>query len=168
VSKLICIAFTCVPCISTQTIGTQQSVTSFKISSDQRCGFNTSKNRQNMSNPPDFQIINALHAHDGPIRCATIRNNGEIITGCQSDAPNFRRWSQNADSVEEIGESVSHDHWVTAITSLAEDISRDFFPEVSYVAFLSCPRDSVTCPNRCCNTKFDHRVALSLVVKTPT
>lgn len=83
-----------------------------------------------MATSSDYQLINALHAHDGPIRCAVVSNSGEIITGCQSDAPNFRRWLQSTDSIEELGTSVSHDHWVTALTYLLPDISRDAYPEV--------------------------------------
>ena len=84
-----------------------------------------------MATSGDYQIINALHAHDGPVRCAMVRNDGEIITGCQSDAPNFRRWLQSTDSIEELGTSVPHDHWVTALTCLSPDISRDTLPEVT-------------------------------------
>eukprot|EP01032_Pedospumella_encystans_P033667 gene33667-38047_t len=82
-----------------------------------------------MATSLDYLIINALHAHDGPVRCAVVGNNSEIITGCQSDAPNYRRWLQSTDSVEELGTGVPHDHWVTALTYLSPDISRETFPE---------------------------------------
>ena len=83
-----------------------------------------------MTTSQDYQLVNSLHAHEGPIRCAVVTDSGEIITGCQSDAPNFRRWLLSAESIEEIGQSISHDHWVTAITSLSADSTRSHFPEV--------------------------------------
>lgn len=81
-----------------------------------------------------YRLINTILAHDGPIRCITKGpTSGEIITGCQSDAPHVRRWKLSADflSVEEIGGPIYHDHWVTAVTSLLPDPHRTVFPEVS-------------------------------------
>ena len=88
-----------------------------------------------MSSSGPYQIVSSIMAHDGPVRCATIGPNGELVTGSQSDSPNFRRWQETADGWEKIGESVFHDHWVTAITSLPPDISREFYSDVRYDLF---------------------------------
>lgn len=78
-----------------------------------------------------YVLINSIVAHDGPVRsiCAGLAD-GEIITGCQSDAPNIRRWRLSSDfqSVEEIGAPLFHDHWVTALTSRSTTSAR--FPKV--------------------------------------
>ncbi len=73
-----------------------------------------------MSKPNLYLLINSIVAHDGPIRSIAIGpNENEILTGCQSDSPNLRRWrlSQDCLSMEEIGTPIYHDHWVTAVTS---------------------------------------------------
>ena len=85
-----------------------------------------------MSQENPYKLVNSLHAHDGPIRSITIGPSGEIVTGCQSDAPNLRRWAWNGESIEEIGTCVYHDHWVTALTALQPDPSRSFYPEVLF------------------------------------
>ena len=55
---------------------------------------------------------------------------GEIISGCQSDSPNARRWSPKDDyGIEEIGDAMYHDHWVTAVTSRSAGLHGSF-PEV--------------------------------------
>lgn len=85
-----------------------------------------------------FKLIHALFAHDGPIRCACEGpTENEIITGCQADAPNLRRWKFSKDflEAEEIGAPIFHDHWVTAVTSLPPNSSRSVFPQV----FFSLP-----------------------------
>jgi hypothetical protein len=77
-----------------------------------------------------YQLVESLHAHDGPIRCAAIGPSGEIVTGCQSDAPNFRVWRREGLELREVGTPVYHDHWVVAITSLGADPGRAYCPEV--------------------------------------
>jgi len=83
-----------------------------------------------------YQLLNALFAHDGPIRCAC---NGptenEIITGCQGDVPNLRRWKLTNDFTDavEINSPIFHDHWVTAVTTLSPDSSRSVLPGVSNI-----------------------------------
>lgn len=89
-----------------------------------------------MTSTGPFRLINAVLAHDGPVRCVTLGPNNEIVTGCQSDAPTVRRWIENGDSWEEVGESILHDHWVTAATSLKPDISREFYTEVCFIMYL--------------------------------
>lgn len=77
-----------------------------------------------------YQLINSLHSHDGPIRSLCMGPSGEIVTGCQADSPCVRRWSRNANgSIEEIGTPLFHDHWVTALTSLSADSSRNVYPQ---------------------------------------
>jgi WD40 repeat protein len=99
-----------------------------------------------------YQLVEALHAHDGPIRCVSIGPNNEILTGCQSDAPNFRVWrmSSSGELTEASstgsgapgpgapGAPVYHDHWVVAITALAADPSREYCPEVCAVCCVLC------------------------------
>jgi WD40 repeat protein len=68
-----------------------------------------------------YRLIHSIFAHDGPVRSLTLGpTENEIVTGCQSDSPNVRRWRLSADlmSVEEIGSPIFHDHWVTALTAL--------------------------------------------------
>jgi hypothetical protein len=93
-----------------------------------------------MSNAGSFLLIHSILAHDGPVRCVAVGPNSELISGCQSDSPNFRRWKESTDSWEEVGQAVVHDHWVTAITSLDPDISREFYPDVSAI----CVRGYIT------------------------
>ncbi len=80
-----------------------------------------------------YFLVNSLLAHDGPIRCLSIGpEENEILTGCQSDAPNLRRWRLSADllSFEEIGSPLYHDHWVTAVTSRNAKNGIDMYPKV--------------------------------------
>lgn len=83
-----------------------------------------------MSASASFRLINSLHAHEGPIRCVAFGPHGIIVTGCQSDAPNMKRWLNTEESIEEIGQSIMHDHWVTAVTALQADNSRSIYQEV--------------------------------------
>ena len=97
-----------------------------------------------MSTAGPYRLIHSVLAHDGPIRCIAVAYNGELITGCQSDSPNFRRWKETeSSSWEEVGEAIPHDHWVTAVTSLGADISREFYSDVSAISF---PYDSRISP----------------------
>ena len=66
-----------------------------------------------------YRLIQTVFAHDGPIRSvAQGPTENEIITGCQADSPNIRRWRLSKDlmEIEEIGSPIFHDHWVTAVT----------------------------------------------------
>lgn len=68
-----------------------------------------------------YRLIQCVFAHDGPIRSVYLGpTENEIITGCQADSPNIRRWRLSNDlmQIEEIGGPIFHDHWVTALTSL--------------------------------------------------
>lgn len=81
----------------------------------------------------DYLLINATVAHDGPVRCISLGpGENEIVTGCQSDAPNLRRWRISADflTLEEIGTPIYHDHWVTAVTSRKPSDCLARFPQV--------------------------------------
>eukprot|EP01031_Cornospumella_fuschlensis_P032032 gene32032-38734_t len=81
-----------------------------------------------MANP--YQIVATQIVHDGPVRSlAWGPTEGEILSGCQGDVPCVRRWRMNAESFEEIGSPLYHDHWITALTALSPDISREFYPE---------------------------------------
>jgi phospholipase A-2-activating protein len=42
---------------------------------------------------------------------------GELVTGNQGDAPCVKRWMIRDDGVENIGDPIYHDHWVTALTA---------------------------------------------------
>ncbi len=81
-----------------------------------------------------YRVINSVIAHDGgPIRSIALGpNEGELVTGCQSDAPSLKRWKISDDytSMTEIGSAIYHDHWVTALTVLPKDPSRSFYPQV--------------------------------------
>jgi WD40 repeat protein len=76
-----------------------------------------------------YNLVNVLHAHDGPVRCIAFGSNGRFVTGCQSDSPCVRSWSIKVNSVEELGVPLYHDHWVTAITILSPNQQRAFNPE---------------------------------------
>jgi hypothetical protein len=55
---------------------------------------------------------------------------GEIVTGCQADSPCIRRWTIQQDgSIEEFGEAIQHDHWVTSLTARLPGVHPSF-PEV--------------------------------------
>lgn len=76
------------------------------------------QSQQIMEGP--YVLVNTFLAHDGPVRCISVGpRDGEILTGCQSDAPTLRRWKLAADllSFEEIGSPILHDHWVIAVSS---------------------------------------------------
>ena len=85
-----------------------------------------------------YRLINSVHIHDGPIRCLSVISNTsegsvEIFSGCQSDAPNVRKWnlfkkSDFVEEINEIGTPIYHDHWVTALTSLPPDSNRLVYP----------------------------------------
>jgi WD40 repeat protein len=64
-----------------------------------------------------YRIIGESYAHDGPIRCMSIGPLGEVVTGCQSDSPNVKRWTITEHTLEFSGSPIFHDHWVTAVTS---------------------------------------------------
>lgn len=83
-----------------------------------------------------FKIVSAIHAHGGgPIRSLTTGPVGEIVSGCQSDNPNTRRFLLAGDNLEEIGSACFHDHWVVALTSLQPDQSRTVYPQVRLSIF---------------------------------
>lgn len=67
-----------------------------------------------------YRIIGESYAHDGPIRCMSIGPLGEVVTGCQSDSPNIKRWAITEQSLDFMGSPIFHDHWVTAVTSSAQ------------------------------------------------
>jgi phospholipase A-2-activating protein len=73
-----------------------------------------------------YKLIAEIHAHDGPVRSLCIGPLGEIFSGCQSNSPTARRWSMNYENqidginvkVDEIGNAIFHDHWITAVAAL--------------------------------------------------
>ena len=73
-----------------------------------------------------------MHAHDGPVRSLSIGPSGEVVSGCQSDNPNLRRWLFTSENLEEIGTMVYHDHWVVALSRLDPLSGREFYPNVSF------------------------------------
>ena len=112
-----------------------------------------------------YRVINSVIAHDGgPIRSIALGpNEGELVTGCQSDAPSLKRWKISDDytSMTEIGSAIYHDHWVTALTVLPKDPSRSFYPQVITHSSKSCgPSFIQMSPSLCCIS----RVVLFLVV----
>ncbi len=89
-----------------------------------------------------FKIVSSLLAHDGgPVRSLSNGPVGEIVSGCQSDNPNSRRFLLSGDNLEEIGSPSYHDHWVVALTSLTADLTRLVYPEVCLI-MLSWPCES--------------------------
>ena len=81
-----------------------------------------------------YQLVSELYAHEGPVRSLCIGPNGELVSGCQADSPNIRRWAirVNAHSqmpeLGEVGTSIQHDHWVTALTSLSASDGNEMYP----------------------------------------
>eukprot|EP01036_Dinobryon_divergens_P030892 gene30892-40205_t len=89
-----------------------------------------------------YKLVNAIHAHEGPIRSIAVskvsRADGiihyEIVTGCQSDSPNAKKWALDCnDEILSVGSPLYHDHWVTALTSLSADGSRIVYPEGCFI-----------------------------------
>jgi len=85
-----------------------------------------------------YKLVSELYAHDGPVRCISLGPNGEIVTGCQSDAPSMRRWALVREGLQgpeltEIGAAVQHSHWVTALTHLPENSNNAVYPEGALV-----------------------------------
>jgi phospholipase A-2-activating protein len=64
-----------------------------------------------------YGIVGEVYAHDGPIRSLCIGPLGELVSGCQSDSPQVKRWTISAHSLEQTGSPTFHDHWITALTS---------------------------------------------------
>mmetsp|Transcript_26543 Transcript_26543/g.25403 ORF Transcript_26543/g.25403 Transcript_26543/m.25403 type:complete len:784 (+) Transcript_26543:191-2542(+) len=64
-----------------------------------------------------YALVGECYAHDGPVRSLCIGPLGELISGCQSDSPNAKRWSLSEKSFDLTGSPIFHDHWVTAVTS---------------------------------------------------
>lgn len=88
----------------------------------------------------EYQLINVLLAHDGPVRCLSLGiASNEILTGCQSDAPNLRRWRLKEDSLEfeQIGSPIYHDHWVTAVNSRSPHHNIPSYPQVTISCFYN-------------------------------
>ena len=81
-----------------------------------------------------YQLVSELYAHAGPVRSLGIGPSGEVVSGCQADSPNIRRWQlrlsaeSQAPELAEVGTSIQHDHWVTAVTSLGPGVN-DMYPE---------------------------------------
>ena len=93
-----------------------------------------------------FSLVSELHAHAGPVRSMALGPVGELISGCQADAPEIRRFvlsgggssagvsgsSSSSSSSPEVpdliamGESILHDHWVTAVTSLKPGVNENY------------------------------------------
>jgi hypothetical protein len=83
-----------------------------------------------MSGGP-YSLVGELNAHDGPVRALARGPFDEVISGCQSNTPNVRRWAFSSDTVlEEIGSALPHNKWVTAVTSLAPGVL-SIYAEVS-------------------------------------
>ena len=86
-----------------------------------------------MSNTSLYRLVSEQVGHTGPIRsiCLGPDEGNEILTGGQESLPTAKKWrltssspsssssssSTSIDIIEE-GESLYHDHWITAITSL--------------------------------------------------
>ena len=87
-----------------------------------------------------YRLISELHAHPGPVRSITCTGGDTvlIVTGCQSDSPNIKKWSLLGREIVDTGPSISHNHWVTALTSFPPG-SLQSFPLVrrSYILIYS-------------------------------
>jgi len=72
----------------------------------------------------EYRLVCELYAHEGPVRALCLGPAGELVSGCQANSPNVRRWfvAQNEESrvpeLTEVGSAIPHDHWVTAVTHL--------------------------------------------------
>ena len=92
-----------------------------------------------------YSLVCELKAHDGPVRCLDISSNScEIISGCQANVPNVRRWallkpikgssSSSSSNISpnllpdlvEIGAEIQHNHWVVACTTLEAGINQTY------------------------------------------
>lgn len=66
-----------------------------------------------------YKIVAEHYAFDGPVRSICIGPLGEIVAGNQSDSPSVKRWMfKDKFHFEQVGDSLFHDHWVVAVTSL--------------------------------------------------
>jgi hypothetical protein len=45
-----------------------------------------------LSEDMSYRLVSELVAHGGPVRCLSLGAQNELISGCQADAPNVRRW----------------------------------------------------------------------------
>lgn len=78
-----------------------------------------------------YRLINETIVHDGPVRsltsyidCTSKKDSSiGLVTGCQSNSPNTRRWSiDDNNNMEELGLPIFHNHWVTALITLEKEI----------------------------------------------
>lgn len=85
-----------------------------------------------------YRLVNELHAHDGPVRTLSQGHMHEVISGCQSNSPNIRRWAlsqlpDNSVSLEEVGTPQFHSHWVTSSAYL-EPTKLPCFPQGAFIS----------------------------------
>ena len=71
----------------------------------------------------EYKLVCELYAHEGPVRCLSLGPSGELVSGCQTEVPNIRRWNvvvgeSRVPEMNEVGAAIPHDHWVTALTLL--------------------------------------------------
>ena len=99
--------------------------------------------------PCPYVLVSEIFAHSGPVRSLSMGPLGEIVSGCQgqADAANVRRWaiftggsgggaddsSAATPGLEELGEPIQHDKWVTALTHLAPG-AHPRFPEGAIIS----------------------------------
>jgi len=72
-----------------------------------------------------YRLISEQIGHEGPVRSMSLGPdiNCDILSGGQESLPRGRKWKLSSSSsslvdIIEDGESLFHDHWITAITSL--------------------------------------------------
>eukprot|EP00605_Chrysophyceae_sp_TOSAG23-4_P001333 GSChrysophyteH1.ASY1.ANO1.1450.1 assembled CDS len=75
-----------------------------------------------------YKLVSELHGHTGPVRCLALGPKGELISGCQADAPNARTWRLLLPKQpgSKFGSAISHSHWVTATTSLPAGVNETY------------------------------------------
>lgn len=76
-----------------------------------------------------YKLVNELYAHAGPVRSMTFIDQSmsmenespslQIVTGCQADSPNIRKWTMFGQEIVANGEPIVHNHWVTSLTKIS-------------------------------------------------
>lgn len=71
-----------------------------------------------------FKLIGKIFAHEGPVRAVAVGPLGDILTASQDNS--CKSWILGDQDYEQVGESIPHNHWVTAVTSLNSGVDNNF------------------------------------------
>ena len=84
-----------------------------------------------------YRLVSEIHASEGAIR-SLAGGEGNIVVGSASNAPMAKRFRITASTLNalpdfvEVGTEILHDHWVTAVTTLAPSVN-ETYPDGAFI-----------------------------------